>query len=210
MKAVTLIVRLLAALLLLTAILPVRSIAQKPGRLEPSSNEPFSSFQVIDQQLSLINARADQLAKGRLAPAARSRAVADIRIAISRIEQLSTKLEAHYHTRQEGFGVKMFAELKSAALLVGRSVRAVTSAKSDRESKAALDQLSHKTLDLVVAFQKVSANYGAVHCQRGAWACCQPRGDSETNAGPANACKWSCVANRQTCRGFLGPQTRRF
>jgi hypothetical protein len=172
------------------------------------SNEPFTSLRLIDRQLSVINGRSAALNP----ETARAKAVRDMReiqAAVERIRQRSQRLTSLYRTRHESFGVKMFGALDDKALALSHSLTAVQRARSDTERKRTLDQFHSATLHLVLQFQAVSSNYGANHCTEGQWACCEPKKDPETNRGPAEGCKWTCVAKPRACSGFVGPQTPR-
>jgi hypothetical protein len=190
----------LAGLLVFAAVAPN---AAAPAR----SNEPFTSFRLVDKQLSIINERTAAL-KPEAARVDRVRGTREIRAAIGRIRQRSERLAAHYRTRRERFGVKMFSALDHKALALSRSMTAVQRAPNDVERERNLDQFTKATLSLVLQFQAVSSNYGANHCAAGQWACCEPKKDPETNRGPAAGCKWTCVAKPRACSGFAGPRTR--
>jgi len=174
----------------------------------PGSNEPFSSFRVIDKQLSLINERSPEL-KTATSQAGRSRAIHAIHSAIGRIRQRSQRLTSVYRARHERFGVKMFRVLDEKAVAVSRSLAAIQQARKPPDRDRALDRFNRATLNLVLQFQAVSANYGANHCAARQWACCEPKRDPETNRASADRCQWSCAATRQACGGFLGPETLR-
>ena len=133
----------------------------------------------------------------------------EIRAAVGRVRLRGQRLDALYRARRERFGVKVFRALDRKALAASRSLTSVQQARSDTERGQALDQFSKATLDLVMEFQAVSSNYGANHCAAMQWACCEPKKDPETNRGPAEGCKWTCVAKPRACAGFVGPQTPR-
>ena len=172
----------------------------------PRSNEPFSSFRFIDKQLSKLNERAVTFTT-RSAGAARNRDLSAMRSAISAIRARSARLVGVYKARHDRFGVKMFSQLERDCIAVSRDLSLTQRAKTRAERRRALDRFSAATLKLVLDYQAVSSNYGANHCSPRQWACCEPKNDPETNRGPTAACKWTCVPNRSSCSGFLGPQT---
>jgi hypothetical protein len=172
------------------------------------SNEPFTSFRLIDKQLSKLNDRAATF-KTQPAGAARNRDRSAIQTVLSAIRARAAGLVGIYKTRGDRFGAKLFSRIESDAIAASRDLSLTELAKTRAERKHALDRFSAATLKLVLDYQAVSANYGANHCSPRQWACCEPKNDPETNRGPTAACKWTCVPNRSSCSGFLGPQTLR-
>lgn len=180
-----------------------------PNAAAPArSNEPFTSFRIIDKQLSLINGRSAAL-KPTNPRQGRMRDIREIGTALRRIRQRSRRLNALYQARHERFGAKVFRALDDKAGAASRALTSAQHARSDADSERAFGQFNKATIDLVLEFQAVSANYGANHCAARQWACCEPRKDPETNRGPAEGCQWTCVAKTRACTGFLGPQTPR-
>jgi hypothetical protein len=191
----------LLGVLLFASVLPAASAA--PAR---RSNEPFTSFRLMDKQLSKLDERA-AIFKTQSAGARRNRNLRDMRSAIAAIRARATRLVHLYKARHDRFGVKMFSALERDAATASRALSKTQSAKTVAERKLAVDRFSAATLRLVLAYQAVSANYGANHCTPRQWACCEPKNDPETNKGPTAACKWACVPDKRSCSGFLGPQT---
>ena len=170
------------------------------------SNEPFTSFRTIDKQLSLINARTAVLKDGSRVE--RIRSMREVRPAVARIRQRSQRLASLYRSRHQRFGVKLFSALDERALTLSRALKAVQNAKNKAERAHALGQFDTASLHLILQFQAISANYGASHCGKGQWTCCEPRRDPETNREAAQECKWICVAKASACSGFTGPQSK--
>ena len=191
----------LLSILLLGTVFPLGNAAPVPR-----SNEPFSSFRIIDKQLSKLDERANTF-RTQPAGAARNRSLREMRAAIGAIRARAARLVGIYKGRRDRFGVKMFSQLERDAIAASRDLSFTQQAKTRAERRRALDRFSAATLKLVLDYQAVSSNYGANHCSPRQWACCEPKKDPETNRGPTAACKWTCVPNRSSCSGFLGPQT---
>ena len=172
----------------------------------PESNEPFASFRAVDKQLSLLD-KCSATLKTEVPSPERNRCVHQMRLAIQRIRQRSSRLARLYRTRGETFGVKMFTELDRKALVLAKALDAVQREKIQPRRDRALDLFSKATLGVVLQFQAVSANYGANHCLPRQWACCEPKRDPETNRESVAECKWVCVEKSRACAGFLGPRT---
>jgi hypothetical protein len=196
------------ATLVMAVLLPASSAAQPPARRQAGQrqpgNEPFTTFQLIDKQLEIVNARSRQLEHAP--PPAAAQALRELRGAALKIEQLSNRLVRIYKARRERFGMKMFSDLSRRAAVVAKAARAVAKSRNDAVRQRAREQLARASVALVLKYQGAAANYGALRCDRGQWACCEPRAP-EPNGPRVHACTWVCVAHRARCRGFSGPQT---
>jgi hypothetical protein len=191
------------ATVVLALLLPASAAAQARVQRQPT-NEPFATFQAIDKQLEIVNARTQQLGHAP-APAA-AQAVRQLRAAAVKSEQLSNRLVRTYSARRERFGVQMFSDLSRKAAVVIKAATAVANSRNNAAGQRVREQLSRSTFALVLQYQAASANYGALRCDRAQWACCEPR-VPEPNTPRVTACTWVCVASRARCRGFSGPQT---
>jgi hypothetical protein len=190
--------------MLILALLPM--VSALPAAPKGAAKEPFTSFRIIDQQLSKLDARATSL-KTQPADSLHFRDLRDMRAAIGVIHTRVARLVGIYKARGDRFGVKMFSAIATDADAVARALSKTQVAKTRVERKLAADRFSAAMLKLVLRYQAVSSNYGANHCSARQWSCCEPKNDPETNRGPAAACKWTCVPKRSSCSGFLGPQT---
>lgn len=170
------------------------------------SNEPVTSLRLIDKQLSAINANMDRL-KTSATRAERIRDIHRIRAAVRQIDRRAKILTSSYRKRHQRFGVKMFKELQRRSLVLSRTLTSFESASSKAARDRLFDQLTKATLPVVLQYQAISANIAANHCEARQWACCEPKSDPETNRGPAQSCRWSCVSKPRACVGFTGPQT---
>jgi len=184
-----------------TAIVLASTFGLAQVRPKLASNEPFRSFQLIDRQLSTLNASVGDLTRGNLDSTQRTRAMRAGGLAVSVIQRRSRELASMYRGR-EPFGYRMFVGLSRRATAVRQAL------KTTARFRSADERLVQANSELVREFQRISANYGDTHCARGHWACCQPKHDPDEQPGSPNSCKWACVAARPKCSGFLGLQAR--
>ena len=97
--------------------------------------------------------------------------------------------------------------LRKRAELMSRDLHKLEISQSLRAAEREADAAGHSLLSLVLGFQAVSSDYGAVHCDEGEWACGQPKPQPDRPGYPKTAAKWVCVPRRQQCQGLLGPRT---
>jgi len=185
------------------------AMAAPAAKRAAASNEPFRSFQLIDRQLSSLNASVTELTRGNLDPGQRTRATRTAGLAVTAIQRRSRALAARYRARRQRFGYIIFMKLNRRAAAVRQALAVAAKHGAGGASAPELESLSRTNLELVREFQRVSANYGAAHCARRQWACCEPKHDPDEERGSPNSCRWVCTATPQRCRGILGPQTLR-
>lgn len=192
------IVRGLIAVLLCVALAPLHVSA--------ASNEPVTSLRAIDKQLSTLNVNVERL-KSAVTQAQRSRDLRRIRAAVVQIQSRARRLTSTYRARRQRFGVKMFSDLERKTRALSRSLTELEQARTKAERDRLLDRLTKTALPVVLQYEAISANIAANHCKARQWACCEPKSNPETNRGPAQGCRWSCVSKPRACVGFTGPQT---
>jgi len=188
----------LISVLLLLSLAPLRASA--------ASNEPVTSLRAIDKQLSTINAQMERL-RSAANRAERGRDIRRARTAVLHVRRRANRLASSYRVRHQSFGVKMFGDLGRKSLALSRALDALERARTKEERSRLLDRCTSRTLAVVMQYQAITANIAGNHCKTGQWACCEPKANPETNRGPAQGCRWTCVSNPRSCVGFTGPQT---
>ena len=205
---------------LVLAALPTIVVAA-PGRVPQSgraaSGEPFRSFRLLDQKLTLLSnqqsALKAALGAGRVNSSSNNSSSASAPVILRRmistttaIDRIAGGLEHLYQSRRESFGVRMFKILRSRAQAVQRDVSSVRRARMPSDASAAGQRLEEHLVSLVMQFQATAGGYAATHCLPGTRICCQPKRSQDLLPGEQIACKWVCVSSARACGGFLGPR----
>jgi len=204
---------------LVLAALPTIVVAA-PGRVPQSgraaSGEPFRSFRLLDQKLTLLSnqqsALKAALGAGRVNSSSNNSSSESATVILRRmsstttaIDRIAGRLEHLYQSRHESFGVRMFKILRSRAQAVQRDVSSVRRARMPSDASAAGQRLEEHLVSLVMQFQATAGGYAATHCLPGTRICCQPKRSQDLLPGAQIACKWACVSSARACGGFLGP-----
>jgi len=205
---------------LVLAALPTIVVAA-PGRVPQSgraaSGEPFRSFRLLDQKLTLLSnqqsALKAALGAGRVNSSSNNSSSESATVILRRmsstttaIDRIAGRLEHLYHSRHESFGGRMFKILRSRAQAVQRDVSSVRRARMPSDASAAGQRLDEHLVSLVMQFQATAGGYAATHCLPGTRICCQPKRSQDLLPGEQIACKWVCVSSARACGGFLGPR----
>ena len=205
---------------LVLAALPTIVVAA-PGRVPQSgraaSGEPFRSFRLLDQKLTLLSnqqsALKAALGAGRVNSSSNNSSSESATVILRRmsstttaIDRIAGRLEHLYQSRHESFGVRMFKILRSRAQAVQRDVSSVRRARMPSDASAAGQRLEEHLVSLVMQFQATAGGYAATHCLPGTRICCQPKRSQDLLPGEQIACKWVCVSSARACGGFLGPR----
>ena len=181
-----------------------------------SQGEPFRSFRILDEKLTLL---ADQqsslkkaLAAGRVNSPTRSLASGSVKTILTQmnstiggIAHIANRLEHLYQRRRQPFAVRTFRILHRRAQTVQREIRSVQ-APIPHDLNLAQNRLDKDIVALMVQFQAVTAGSTGTHCQPRAHICCQPKRSQDLLSGEQVACKWVCVSRPQACAGILGPR----
>ena len=206
----------LAVIALSTAL--VAASKQTPEKA--STEEPFRSFRVLDDKLTLLTNQQHAL-KAALNPVEsgsestadpsgdRTKACRSMNFTAAGIARIAGGLERLYKGRHQSFGVQMFRTMRIKAQGVRRDVNALAKAQTRSALDLATKRLDERIVSLVVQFQAASGGYGAARCAPGAWTCCEPKRSKDLLQSEQIACMWGCVPTARTCRGFLGPRIRR-
>ena len=196
-------------------------VVAAPGRVPQSgraaSGEPFRSFRLLDQKLTLLSnqqsALKAALGAGRVNSSSNNSSSASAPVILRRmistttaIDRIAGGLEHLYQSRRESFGVRMFKILRSRAQAVQRDVSSVRRARMPSDASAAGQRLEEHLVSLVMQFQATAGGYAATHCLPGTRICCQPKRSQDLLPGEQIACKWVCVSSARACGGFLGPR----
>jgi len=204
---------------LVLAALPTIVVAA-PGRIPQrgaTSGEPFRSFRLLDQKLTLLSnqqsALKAALGAGRVNSSSNNSSSESATVILRRmsstttaIDRIAGRLEHLYQSRHESFGVRMFKILRSRAQAVQRDVSSVRRARMPSDASAAGQRLEEHLVSLVMQFQATAGGYAATHCLPGTRICCQPKRSQDLLPGEQIACKWVCVSSARACGGFLGPR----
>src|SRR6266568_3964367 len=136
---------------LVLAALPTIVVAA-PGRVPQSgraaSGEPFRSFRLLDQKLTLLSnqqsALKAALGAGRVNSSSNNSSSESATVILRRmsstttaIDRIAGRLEHLYQSRHESFGVRMFKILRSRAQAVQRDVSSVRRARMPSDASAA-------------------------------------------------------------------------
>jgi hypothetical protein len=198
---------------LLACALVVSLTAPAQTKDRKASDLPFSAFRALDQRFTdlqdqfhaleaSLQADEKELARTRAWVAPGKRLRGDIRS----VEKTAHRLRLYY--RHSDWGRRAFLALEAKAKRMGRQTDALVRARAVPAAKEARDALSREMLPLIVQFQALTANYGALHCDAGQTACCEPKKRDSSEQGPEHECRWVCVENKKTCRaGVTGPKT---
>jgi hypothetical protein len=183
-----------------------------PQKTKASSEEPFRSFRMLDTKLSLLTNQQDALkaafnpGSGSAPSGRQTRAARSMNSTSAEIGSIARRLERLYEGRHQGFGVQTFRLMRVSAQEIQRDISAVTKAQTGGALDLAVKRLDERVVSVVVQFQAVSGEYGAVRCSPGAWTCCQPKRSKDPRE--QIACVWGCVPSADRCKGFLGPRIR--
>ena len=195
-------------------------VVAAPGRIPQrgaAGGEPFRSFRLLDQKLTLLSnqqsALKAALGAGRVNSSSNNSSSASASVILRRmissttaIDRIAGGLEHLYQSRRESFGVRMFKILRSRAQAVQRDVSSVRRARMPSDASAAGQRLEEHLVSLVMQFQATAGGYAATHCLPGTRICCQPKRSQDLLPGEQIACKWVCVSSARACGGFLGPR----
>jgi hypothetical protein len=205
----------LAVIALSTAL--VAASKQTPEKA--SSEEPFRSFRVLDDKLTLLTNQQNAL-KAALNPVEsgsestadpsgdRTKVCRSMNFTAAEIARIAGGLERLYKGRYQSFGVQMFRTMRIKAQGVRRDVNALAKAQTRSALDLATKRLDERIVSLVVQFQAASGGYGAVRCAPGSWTCCEPKRSKDSRQNEQLACAWGCVPRPERCIGFVGPRIR--
>lgn len=173
--------------------------------------EPFATFHLLDQQLSVLDQQSAALKAtvsssglGNLKtarPAWRS-AAGEMGQTVAAIDKLALRLKRRY--RGKPFATRLFDRLRARASSVQSSLRIVRSADTATRAAAAASEADKRIVTLGLQFNAITGGYGALRCVSGEWTCCEPKRQGE--AASPDACRWLCTKQAQRCRGFVGPR----
>lgn len=197
--------------------------AASPTRSSTTPGEPFTSFRVLDSQLSALDVQfhniksdAEKIEKMRSARERRraykqlrkSKALREIRSTAASIRMSTRALSSRERIRRSRYGRVAFRGLDRRAVAMKRSLRALATAKNATQTRARLEGISRSMIGLVLKYQAVSGGYGALRCGPGDWTCCHPKPLHAKGAPAMHGCRWVCVEKAARCRsGCLGPRT---
>ena len=182
-----------------------------------SAEEPFRTFRMLDRQLTLLQTqqhslqaaleinKSNTIAAGIPPWAASAHAM---RRNVVSMQQLMRRVEHLYRIRHRQFGVRLFTILRIRAEAVRHNLVTVEIARNRIAANSAQQELQKSILSLIVQFQAASGGYGAVHCPRRAWTCCEAKRATDLQSGEQAACRWVCVQKSRSCTGFVGPRIR--
>jgi hypothetical protein len=204
---------------LVLAVLPANVVAasgRTPQSARAPGGEPFRSFRLLDQKLTLLSnqqsALKAALGAGRANSSSSNSSSASVTVTLRRmsttataIERIAGRLVRLYRSRGESFGVRVFKILRSRAQAIERDLSSVRRARMPSDATVARERLDKHMISLVIQFQAAAGAYEATHCLPGTRICCQPKRSRDLPPGDQVACKWVCVVSTRACAGFLGP-----
>jgi hypothetical protein len=176
--------------------------------------EPFATFHLLDRQLSVLGQQSAALQKTVRSPQAENvktarpawrRTATRMSQTVRAIENMALRMQRRY--RGKRFAARMFRHLRARAASVQSGLKAVKSADHPTRAGAAASEVDKRIVALGLEYNAITGGYAALHCAPGEWSCCEPKRQSE--AGPANACRWICTKRAQSCRGFVGARAAR-
>ena len=102
---------------------------------------------------------------------------------------------------------RMFFRLHSRARVLQERLLVMSRARSKKVARREETNVAKAMLDLVLQYQAVSGGYAAATCNAGAWSCGVPKKEPRKVGYPALGVKWTCVKQRASCHGILGPHS---
>ena len=208
------------ALLVCIAVLSCGAFAsmvighQHRARKARAGSEPFATFHLLDQRLSILGQQSATLQKTlnspqsenvkSASPAWRSTAT-QMGHTLEAIKKLALRLQRRYHKRP--FGSRLFGRLRTRASSVESALKIIRSADTPARASPAASDLDKRILALGLQYNAITDGYAALHCAPGEWTCCEPKRQQE--AAPPDACHWLCTKQPQRCRGFVGARAAR-
>jgi|1186.fasta_scaffold447687_1 hypothetical protein len=186
-------------------------------------DQPFSTFRSIDQILTILDQNA-QVVRSRAdsAVGVRSRAtrarvlrqlkqsheLRDITQSVRKLNAISRRAESVYRNRHQRYGALLFRNLHAKAIAMQKTVDQQRRETNLTAFLREQHRLSNNLLGFVLQFQAVSGGYGALACEPGGWACCQPRVVRQDERTVLRGCSWQCASKIRACKdGCLGPRT---
>ncbi len=178
------------------------------------ADQPFAAFRALDERFTDLQAQVravEESLKADEKELARSHPwrgpARKFRHDLRSVERTAHRLRLYY--RHSRWGRRAFLALETKAKRMGREADALVRARAAPAARKASDALSREMLPLVVQFQSLTANYGALRCESGQTACCEPKKRESTEKGPQHECRWVCVESRKACRaGITGPTAK--
>lgn len=173
-----------------------------------AGTEPFSTFHLLDRQLSLLGRQSAVLQKTVSSPQPGNLKVAktwrkpatDMDQTVNIIKKLAYSLQRRY--RGKPFARRLFGRLSARAASVQSALRVVRSADSPVRASTAASEVDKRIVALGLQYNAITGGYAALHCAPGEWTCCEPKPQDE--AAPPDACRWLCTKKAQRCQGFVG------
>ena len=171
--------------------------------------EPFTTFRLLDGQLSVLGQQSAALRKiidsppsGNLKTARRGWSSASTQMGqtVTAIDKLALRLKRRY--RGKAFATRLFGRLRARASSVQSSLKAVRSADTGARAATAASEADKRIVTLGLQFNAITGGYAALHCEAGEWTCCEPKPQRE--GGQLDACRWLCTKQVRRCRGFVG------
>jgi hypothetical protein len=174
-----------------------------------AGTEPFTTFHLLDRQLSLLGRQSavlkktvssPQPANSKTAKPAWRKAATEMGQTVNTIEKLAHSLQRRY--RGKPFARRQFGRLYARAASVQSALRVVRSTDSQVRASAAASAVDKAIVALSLQYNAITGGYAALHCSPGEWTCCEPKRQGE--ASSPDACRWLCTKKAQRCRGFVG------
>ena len=176
------------------------------------NDEPFTTFHLIDRQMSSLQEQSSALKEKLASPQERNLAgrlqlsTTNMRTSLLRVEKLVLHLRTRYHKRP--FTERLLRRLQTRADEVRFALRAVSRANDASTGQKAAREVDRRIIALSLQYAAISGGYGALHCEAGETSCCEPKkSEGGSHKGTADACRWMCTPKASACRGFLGPST---
>jgi hypothetical protein len=204
---------LLVPLALLICGAPASTMMDHWRTAKMGAAEPFATFHLLDRQLSILGRqsaalqktiRSPQVANAKTGPAWRSLA-RQMGQTVAAVERLALRLQRRY--RAKPFGTRLFRQLRARAASVQSALKAVSSADDSVRAAPAVSEVDKRIVALGLEYNAITGGYAALQCAPGEWTCCEPKRQSE--AAPADACRWTCKKQASRCGGFVGARAAR-
>jgi hypothetical protein len=164
---------------------------------------------ILDVQLERIDALLHKAESGVIATSSGKRGrqpwstVSQQMLANTRsISKIAAALQRKY--KSAAAAKSIFPPLLKGATALEKAAAGVGASKNVAQARSAVEGVRQSRIDFLLSFHALSADYGALRCERDTWACCEVARQNGTAS-----CRWSCVQTSRRCnKGLLGPKSQ--
>jgi len=173
----------------------------------------FESFHLLDRQFTMLDTQYRDLQRAVASRESHPQAARDwqhaareMRATTLQIRRLSDRMYRRYRERRT-LGHRMFARIHARARILQARLLLLARTRSRKLARREQTRVAKSMLDLVLQYQALAGGYAAATCNAGAWSCGVAKKEPRTVGYPAAGVKWTCVRQRASCDGILGPRS---